>query len=40
MHLQFKFNIFEKKSKNRNKLRKYIKKVKIDPNFKIEFKTI
>ena len=39
MHLQFKFDIFEKKSKNRNKLRKY-KKIKIDLNFKIEFKTM
>jgi DnaJ-class molecular chaperone len=40
MHLQFKFEIFGKKSTNRNKLRKNIKKFKIGPNFKIEFKTM
>jgi len=30
MHLQFKFEIFEKTSKKRIKLRKYIKKSKLD----------
>jgi len=36
-HLQFKFEKIKKKSTKRNKLGKYIKKVKIGPNFKIEF---
>jgi len=37
MHLQFKFEISGKKKK-RIKLRKYIKKFKIGPNFKFGFK--
>ena len=38
MHLQFKFDIFEKKSKNRNKLRKYTKKSKLAQILKLSSK--
>jgi len=40
MHMKFKFEIFGKNSKKQIKLTKYIKNIKIRPNFKIEFKTM